>query len=771
TTTSRPLPKKREASPPPPEDQIPAKKKRKSSVNSDHGSYIKSPTTVMKKLKKTLKKKNNKIRSLSAKNLRKEKTIKGLVKKLEEIKALSEEQSQHLMSNFGHMTKDIFTNEQKNEGNSTGSRYSEQIKQFAISLHFYSAKAYKFVRKSLHLPHPSTIRSWASSIECEPGFLSNVIEHLQNTLEDDNKDCIILVDEMSIKKEVLWDAKKQKFAGNTDYGPILAEDQDTIAHNALVVMAVGLQKPWSYPIAYFLVNHMDSKMQAQIIKESINLLTDAGLDVHAVTFDGCSKNLATARRLGCKIDSFDGSFQHPTRPGKTLYVILDICHMLKLARNALGDKEIFYTSGGETISWYYIKELFNVQQSDILHLGNKLKNVHIKWHNQKMKVAVAAQTLSSSVAAGMIYLRNLNVKQFEKCEQTAEFIQNINDIFDILNTKSKFGKRFKSPLTLENYAELRAHLLDIISYLKKLKDVDGTKLVDGPRKTFILGFAVSANSILAIAKNLLSREHNNFKYVLTYRFSQDQIEMFFSKIRGRFGWNNNPNALQFKWALRALLQKNQIAASEKANCAVIEEEKMDEEMHHVDHNIIMSLTCSTIWRDDVLAYIAGYIVKKITVCIKCPECAIALVAIDKSQAEVPVPDDHSYRSNSKPESQSLITIKSYGKLITLSPSVVKVVKATDRNLRQLVGDWTSVTKTADVKASCFQNLQQHSRESHLLDEQFRDDHITIIIKKIVDLYINIFVHRFGKVYSDRVVREGNSSRRPKLNKLILFGND
>ena len=104
----------------------------------------------------------------------------------------------------------------------------------------------------------------------------------------------------------------------------MAEEQDTIAHNALVVMAVGLQKPWSYSIAYFLVNHMDSKMQAQIIKESINLLTDAGLEVHTVTFDGCSKNLATARRLGCKIDSFDGSFKHPTRPDKTLYVISDM---------------------------------------------------------------------------------------------------------------------------------------------------------------------------------------------------------------------------------------------------------------------------------------------------------------------------------------------------------------------------------------------------------------------------------------------------------------
>ena len=71
-------------------------------------------------------------------------------------------------------------------------------------------------------------------------------------------------------------------------------------------------------------------MQAQVIKESINLLTDAALDVHAVTFHDCSKNLATARRLGCKIDSFDGCFPHPTRPAKILYVILDICHMLKL---------------------------------------------------------------------------------------------------------------------------------------------------------------------------------------------------------------------------------------------------------------------------------------------------------------------------------------------------------------------------------------------------------------------------------------------------------
>ena len=206
---------------------------------------------------------------------------------------------------------------------------------------------------------------------------------MQHSLDNDNKDCILLVDEMSIKKELLWDAKIKKFAGNTDYGPILAEEQDTIAHNALVVMAVGLKQPWSYPIAYFLCNHLNSKMQAQIIKEPINLLTDAGLDVHGVTFDGCSKNLSTAKCLGCTLDNLDGSFKHPSRPNITLYVILDVCHMLKLARNVLGDKEIFFTENGKAVSWNYIKELYNVQKTDVSHLDNKLKNKHIKWHTRR----------------------------------------------------------------------------------------------------------------------------------------------------------------------------------------------------------------------------------------------------------------------------------------------------------------------------------------------------------------------------------------------------
>jgi hypothetical protein len=59
---------------------------------------------------------------------------------------------------------------------------------------------------------------------------------------------------------------------------------------------------------------------------------------------------------------------------------------------------------------------------------------------------------------------------------------------------------------------------------------------------------------------------NAFKYLLTYRFSQDHIELLFSCIRAQGGWNNNPNCLQLKYAMRKMLLRNTITASKNANC-------------------------------------------------------------------------------------------------------------------------------------------------------------------------------------------------------------
>ena len=47
------------------------------------------------------------------------------------------------------------------------------------------------------------------------------------------------------------------------------------------------------------------------------------------------------------------------------------------------------------------------------------------------------------------------------------------------------------------------------------------------RKNFIIGFVSLAKSILSIAEELLFRSDNPYKYLLTYKLSQDHLEMFF----------------------------------------------------------------------------------------------------------------------------------------------------------------------------------------------------------------------------------------------------
>ena len=53
--------------------------------------------------------------------------------------------------------------------------YNMETKQFAMTLHYYSPKAYEFVHNVFFLPHSSTIRSWASSVDCEPDFFCDVL--------------------------------------------------------------------------------------------------------------------------------------------------------------------------------------------------------------------------------------------------------------------------------------------------------------------------------------------------------------------------------------------------------------------------------------------------------------------------------------------------------------------------------------------------------------------------------------------------------------------
>ena len=67
------------------------------------------------------------------------------------------------------------------------------------------------------------------------------------------------------------------------------------------------------------------------------------------------------------------------------------------------DCKILKDKHGNVINWIYLIRLQELQESEGLHLANKLCGAHTDWKPQKMKVNLAAQTLSSSFADALEY--------------------------------------------------------------------------------------------------------------------------------------------------------------------------------------------------------------------------------------------------------------------------------------------------------------------------------------------------------------------------------
>ena len=78
------------------------------------------------------------------------------------------------------------------------------------------------------------------------------------------------------------------------------------------------------------------------------------------------------------------------------------------------------------------------------------------------------------------------------------------------------------------------------------------------KKTGFIGFLVAIESMKHIFFDLVEKDNAPMNYVLTYKFSQDHLELLFGAIRSSGGFNNNPTAQQFTAAYKRLILRNSI---------------------------------------------------------------------------------------------------------------------------------------------------------------------------------------------------------------------
>ena len=244
------------------------------------------------------------------------------------------------------------------------------------------------------------------------------------------------------------------------------------------------------------------------------------VSVVSLTCDGPSCHFTMMDDLGCVLDPLDLQaffvHPHPSNSSLKVYILFDVCHMLKLMRNTLADGGMFLDGDGNRIKWDYIVALNRLQQDEGVHLANKVTDVHINFLTQKMKVNLAAQILSTSCAAAIEFCATeLYLVQFHESEATVKFLRLFDHLFDVLKLCNPSARDFKAPLRPASFRLWDSFLDEAFAYILSVKDSNGKAMTSSRRKTPF--FLCAIQSIKAIYSEYVAQVDAPLKYLLTYK--------------------------------------------------------------------------------------------------------------------------------------------------------------------------------------------------------------------------------------------------------------
>lgn len=327
---------------------------------------------------------------------------------------------------------------------------------------------------------------------------------------------------------------------------------------------------------------------------------------------------------------------------------------------------------------------------------------------------------------------------------------------------------------------MKAYFEEFSSYLLSLKTPDGKPLSHSRRKTFIIGFISTFEFALKLSAELLS---NGQEYFVTFRLSQDHIETLFSKIRRMGGFNNNPPASHFKAAIKRLLAKQSVCSSSSANSldcesttgvfqlkwskrrsAPVDGDEFEEQ------DLPQLSTEATPIEDNILYYIAGYVVRSLVGRSKCEDCSGALVATTINS------NDHQYTNIDAGSYGRLTTIKNRGGLTIPSRGVFQVIKRADRIFRQTIclnPEKYMPIKRLDLQLlrllnkSCLEEEPVQFFTHSCAPEPGMMPHSVQLYSQIASKYFDIRLKHYTKQYNQRMVHKGGSDR-SRLSRLVIF---
>lgn len=437
---------------------------------------------------------------------------------------------------------------------SKGARYSNDYKQFALALYILGPKSYKYCSERMPLPSKSTLLRITKNWDIGVGFsdfMFKAIEHKVNLLDDRAKDCVICLDEMSLKSHLFYNITKDSIVG---FNELHNKKTFDIAGNVLVVMARGIAVNWKQPVAYFFLKTATAVSDLKdILFETITRLSNIGLRVRAAVSDQGSNFYKLAKSV-LKITSEKPYFMIDDRK---IFYIFDVPHLLKSTRNNFFSHNFLTATG--TTKKIYLEQMYEMdKQKQDYRLAHRLTNEHIYPNPfQKMKVKLAAQVFSHSVTAAITTYMSFNMIE-SSALATANFIEKMNELFDVLNSNSLVN--MQAFMGSEKQFRILSEMENTFNSIKVVNN-QGKDITN--KLKFIFGWKITISAVRLLWQDL---KNENYKFLFTRNLNQDCLENYFGQIRNACGNARNPTPYQFSRAFKNLFAVHFIEYSEGTNC-------------------------------------------------------------------------------------------------------------------------------------------------------------------------------------------------------------
>ena len=324
-------------------------------------------------------------------------------------------------------------------------RWHPLLIKWCLNLKLISSAAYHTLRTSgvLTLPSERTLRDYSNVIEGKAGFQVEVTQELVkeiklSTLNDSKKHVALVVDELKIMEDLVYNRHSGEIVGFVNLGSINnqlielelqqhqvsdpASEHPPIATHMLVVMVRGIFVRLNFPYAHFPTDKLTADQLFPIMWEAVQRLEACGLKVIAITADGASVNRKFFRMHGKSSYKSHNPF---TSEDRYVYFVSDAPHLLKTTRNCFSHSFghgrtrtlwvcilvhdnlilglcmvtafVSTQNNGQYIKWEHIEQLYRnltatAQQSHGLSLLPKLKLEHVCLTSySRMRVDLATQ--------------------------------------------------------------------------------------------------------------------------------------------------------------------------------------------------------------------------------------------------------------------------------------------------------------------------------------------------------------------------------------------